>query len=212
MRRPRLEGVMQRVIQQALEIWNAGGWAMVALAANALIMFAIGLNMWLNLKTRRFRSISESKWRRWIKTPKERKGDLGDLMNFVMRATDLKDMIVRFNEIHTAEIAPLAKDLRFMKRAVSTAPLLGLLGTVTGMLTTFKALATGTGGDQTMELVAGGISEALITTETGLIIALPGLIFQYHLSRERDRYQAFLAKVETACAQHFHRAGLGRSM
>jgi len=41
-----------------------------------------------------------------------------------------------------------------------------------------------------MDLVAGGISEALITTETGLVIALPGLFFQYHLSRERSKCEA----------------------
>jgi biopolymer transport protein ExbB len=69
------------------------------------------------------------------------------------------------------------------------------------MLATFQALASGSGGQKTMDMVAGGISEALITTETGLIIALPGLILQHHLTRERDRYQAFLAHVESACAQ-----------
>jgi biopolymer transport protein ExbB len=69
------------------------------------------------------------------------------------------------------------------------------------MLTTFQGLASGSGGQKTMDMVAGGISEALITTETGLIIALPGLFFQYHLTRERERHEAFLAQVETACAQ-----------
>ena len=87
--------------------------------------------------------------------------------------------------------------------AVSTAPLLGLLGTVTGMLATFYALAEGSGGQQTMDMIAAGISEALITTETGLIIALPGLFFQFRLSREKDMYATYLARLETACMQHF---------
>ena len=65
------------------------------------------------------------------------------------------------------------------------------------------SLASGAGGDKTMEMIAGGISEALITTETGLVIALPGLFFQYHLARERDRYEAFLAHLHTACTQYF---------
>jgi biopolymer transport protein ExbB len=73
------------------------------------------------------------------------------------------------------------------------------------MLATFQALATGSGGQKTMDLVAGGISEALITTETGLMVALPGLFFLYHLTRQRDRYEAFLAHLETACAQHLYR-------
>jgi hypothetical protein len=82
---------------------------------------------------------------------------------------------------------------------------LGLLGTVTGMLATFGALATGSGGDKTMGLVAEGISEALVTTETGLIIALPGLFFQYQLSRQLDRYKAFLAHLEAICTQKQHK-------
>ena len=92
-----------------------------------------------------------------------------------------------------------------MRICVSAAPLVGLLGTVMGMLDTFGALAVGTGGDKTMGLVAAGISEALITTETGLVIALPGLFFQYQLQRGHDRYKAFLAHLETVCNQALNR-------
>jgi biopolymer transport protein ExbB len=72
------------------------------------------------------------------------------------------------------------------------------------MLATFQGLASGAGGQKTMDLVAGGISQALITTETGLVIALPGLFFQFHLTRQRDRYEAFLAKLQTACTQFLY--------
>ena len=62
------------------------------------------------------------------------------------------------------------------------APLLGLLGTVSGMITTFDVIAVyGTGNARAL---AGGISEALITTETGLVIAVPGLFFVSFLSRQ----------------------------
>jgi biopolymer transport protein ExbB len=91
-----------------------------------------------------------------------------------------------------------------MRVCVSAAPLVGLLGTVTGMLATFGALASGSGGEKTMGLVAKGISEALITTETGLVVALPGLFFQYQLSRKYDQYKAFLAHLETVCTQAIH--------
>jgi biopolymer transport protein ExbB len=92
-----------------------------------------------------------------------------------------------------------------MKICVGAAPLLGLLGTVTGMLATFDALAGGAGGDKTMGLVAEGISEALVTTETGLLIALPGLFFQHQLARKHERYKAFLARLETVCNQRLYR-------
>jgi biopolymer transport protein ExbB len=62
------------------------------------------------------------------------------------------------------------------------APLLGLLGTVTGMIGTFEVLSIfGTGNAKAM---AGGISEALITTQTGLLIAIPGL-YMYNFLRRR---------------------------
>lgn len=61
------------------------------------------------------------------------------------------------------------------------APLLGLLGTVTGMIATFDVLAVfGTGNAKAM---AGGISEALITTQTGLLVAIPGLYMKGFLDR-----------------------------
>ena len=64
------------------------------------------------------------------------------------------------------------------------APLLGLLGTVTGMIATFDVLSVfGTGNAKAM---AGGISEALITTQTGLLVAIPGLYMKGFLDRRAD--------------------------
>jgi biopolymer transport protein ExbB len=74
----------------------------------------------------------------------------------------------------------------------AVAPLLGLLGTVTGMMATFDVLAVfGTGNARAM---ANGISEALITTQTGLLIAIPGLYMQGFLDRRaRDLQQRITA-------------------
>jgi biopolymer transport protein ExbB len=73
------------------------------------------------------------------------------------------------------------------------APLLGLLGTVTGMITTFDVLAVfGTGNAKAM---AGGISEALITTQTGLLVAIPGLYMKGFLERRARRLQQRIAAV-----------------
>lgn len=67
------------------------------------------------------------------------------------------------------------------------APLFGLLGTVTGMIATFDVLAIfGTGNSRAM---AGGISEALITTQTGLLLAVPGLYMKSFLSRRASNLQ-----------------------
>lgn len=193
------------ILTSAVEIWAKGGWAMIAIAIVALVMFALGMHIYLRLSSRQFLRVSEKTWRQWIDHPNERRGPIGKLLDFVTGAGTLKDISFAFEELRTTEIAPFKRDLRVMKICVSTAPLLGLLGTVTGMLNTFGALASGSGAQQTMDMVAGGISEALITTETGLVIAIPGLFFQYQLARKFERYCAFLTHVETVCTQRLHR-------
>lgn len=192
---------VRQLLGDAVGIWIDGGWAMIALAVNSLILFAIGFNVWSRLRAMGHRSVPESRWRGWVAHPEKRTGPVGELLDFVMSARDVKEIGKRFEELRQTEVSPFDSDLKFMRRAVSTAPLLGLLGTVTGMLTTFGALASGSGGRKTMDLIAGGISEALITTETGLVIALPGLLFQYRLSRQREAYKTFLSHLETACMQ-----------
>jgi biopolymer transport protein ExbB len=198
-----LEGVWQ----QAVEIWSAGGWAMIAIAVIALVMFSVGTNVWLLLRATGHHSVPERIWRRWLDHPIERRGRIGALLDRVAgegRGT-LEDMTQAFDQLRMAELLPFERDLKVMKVCVSAAPLVGLLGTVTGMLATFGALASGGGGDKTMGMVASGISEALITTETGLVIALPGLFFQYQLTRKFEAYKAFLAHLESVCTQGLYR-------
>jgi len=190
---------------EAREIWASGGWAMIAIALIALVMFSVGVGVYLRLRAKGFQSVPEETWRRWIDRPHERRGPIGKLLEFVSAAPTVKDNAVLFHELRTTETVPFERDLRLMKICVSAAPLVGLLGTVTGMLATFGALANGSGGEKTMAMVASGISEALITTETGLVIALPGLFFQYQLARKHARYQAFLAHLESVCAQRTYR-------
>lgn len=68
----------------------------------------------------------------------------------------------------------------------AVSPLLGLLGTVSGMIETFKMMTLFGSGDP--EVVSGGISQALITTELGLIVAIPALLLNALLSRKAKSY------------------------
>jgi biopolymer transport protein ExbB len=198
---------LQTLWAEALRIWTDGGWAMYAIAATSLVLFGTGTSVWLGLRGKGFRSVPESTWRRWIDHPRDREGPIGALIATVMSRGVPTDqaIVAAFTKLRIDETAPFERDLRVMRVAVSAAPLFGLLGTVTGMLTTFTALATGSGGDQTMAMIAEGISEALITTETGLVVALPGVFFQYQLARLLEKYKAFLAHLETVCTQTVHR-------
>jgi biopolymer transport protein ExbB len=78
----------------------------------------------------------------------------------------------------------------------SVAPLLGLLGTVSGMITTFKAMTLFGAGDPSV--VSGGISEALITTELGLVVAIPALLAHALMSR---RVKSYFAQLENDAVQ-----------
>jgi biopolymer transport protein ExbB len=93
-----------------------------------------------------------------------------------------------------------AEQSRLARIAVlaAIAPLLGLLGTVQGMAGTFAALASP--GAEQARLLARGISEALITTEAGLVVALPVLLahayLRAHLRRRHDTLALYLRRVE----------------
>jgi biopolymer transport protein ExbB len=75
---------------------------------------------------------------------------------------------------------------------IAAAPLLGLLGTVSGMVTTFESIS-GRSAEKTMEGLARGISEVLVATESGLVVAIPAL----HLaSRSLRKYMQKLNRIE----------------
>lgn len=91
-------------------------------------------------------------------------------------------------EFLLAEVPALDKHLDTLAVLAGAAPLLGLLGTVTGMISMFESITRFGTGDP--KLLAGGISEALVTTEVGLIIAIPVLLIHNFLRNRRNHIQA----------------------
>jgi len=89
----------------------------------------------------------------------------------------------------------------------AVAPLLGLLGTVGGMIQTFQAIRLyGAGNAQAL---AAGISQALITTETGLLIAIPALVSGYYLRRQVRKEQEKLLSFQQAVERWLKQEGGG---
>ena len=82
------------------------------------------------------------------------------------------------------ELPSLQRGLAVLAVMGAVAPLLGLLGTVTGMIETFRIITVFGTGDP--KLMSGGISEALVTTELGLAVAIPIMLLHTLLSRRAD--------------------------
>ena len=100
----------------------------------------------------------------------------------------------------TTEQTRLEQGLAFLKLVAAIAPMLGLLGTVTGMIETFQAIALHGSGDP--KLMSGGISEALVTTVAGLVTAIPILLLHSLLSGKSQALAAILeAHISVALAQ-----------
>ncbi len=97
---------------------------------------------------------------------------------------DVETLELKLDEAILRETAPLETGLSFIKMLYVIAPLLGLLGTVVGMIGTFQAITLFGTGDPKM--MAGGISQALITTVLGLVVAIP-LTFLHSLLQSRSR-------------------------
>ena len=114
------------------------------------------------------------------------------LANRHQSPTVLDDAI---QEAFLHELPRLERFLPSMRMLSAVAPMLGLLGTVTGIIATFDMITVVGGGKP--RLLAGGISEALITTATGLAIAIPGLLAHSFLS---SRIEGLIADAERFAA------------
>jgi len=93
------------------------------------------------------------------------------------------------------EVERLERGLMTLEIVAATSPLLGLLGTVLGMVTVFNAINTeGLGNAQ---VLSGGISEALITTVTGLIVAIPALAFYSYFNKRVESFANEMQEIGT---------------
>ena len=109
-------------------------------------------------------------------------GEMGRFMVMQQELADLKQELV----IETEEAARgyLGRHLALLNTIGNIAPLLGLLGTITGMIVAFESIAVAGAGDP--RVVAGGISQALVTTASGLVIAIPTIVSYRYLARKAE--------------------------
>jgi biopolymer transport protein ExbB len=117
------------------------------------------------------------------------------------KQTDVETLELKLSEAIMKETPKLQRFLLFLKIISVVAPLMGLLGTVTGMIQTFQAITLFGTGDPT--LMAGGISQALVTTVLGLVVAIP-MVLLHTLVSGRSRRIINILQEQSAgiVAQH----------
>lgn len=170
-----------------LEIFNAGGWMMIPLLISSIIAIGIIIERFWSLQTKLISPpelINQIwQWLRFNRIDKHRilalqeSSPLGQILASGLISRNSIREITKENieDVGRHVTLSLEKNINTLGTIAAIAPLMGLLGTVIGMIKVFTVITTeGVGNPATL---AGGISEALITTATGLLVAIPSLIF-----------------------------------
>ena len=187
------------------QTWVEGGWLMIPLAGLALLIYFEAMSLILRLGKAKVKKTPRSVWSEWLDNPGKGTGHIGEVIRFVVGDDGIEstNALLRVEAVKSKLLPDVNSRIVVLSILVTIAPLMGLLGTVIGMLTTFRGLATASG--QAVDLVAEGIRVALITTQTGLMIAIPGYIFISVVIRSRNTYLGFLAELETTVVQRIHK-------
>lgn len=184
------------LLDRTFEHLKTGGFVMYPLLLVSLVMFFLVVKKFVEMRdfTRGDRPVADclqsigkpdfaaAPWQKEI------------IREFISKRTfddDLDKSILEVLKLRQVKF--ITGSVKSIAILASVAPLLGLLGTVSGMITTFMVIATSGTGDA--KALASGISEALITTQTGLVVAVPGLFLANFLRRRsnnlEDRIQRF---------------------
>lgn len=190
-----------------VSLMNAGGWVM-------WVLFVLNLALWYGLGYRylTLRRGTEGNVRRLI-AKHEKRGEAQAMRGILDYAA--VDALAASKEAHSLgmscrnyvvdALSPYMMTVgtysTLVKTIVVLAPLIGLLGTVIGMIETFDALQSSSMFSQGTS-ISGGISKALFTTELGLVVAVPGLIFGKILDKQEERYELdFEQIVDVICTK-----------
>ena len=190
-------------MERIWNIWMSGGWVMIPLFLLAALLYAQAFQLLLYIRRSRLDGSTQMQWWEWVRNPEKAEGRIGEVIQYTQTdVSSAKQVRTRFDEVRAALLALIDRRTRFVTTLVAAAPLLGLLGTVLGMLQMFYGLAT-SAGTESAGVIASGISEALVTTQTGLTIALPGLFLVMIIQRQRHRLEARIARLESLTLSRF---------
>jgi len=186
-------GPLGRTLETVGAYWAAGGWLLVPLAAVTLLIWQRYFSLRRSL---RFALATPPRWGPELEECLLRDPDDPSIPKWLATLPGAKPRIAQeilarmragasfreaFRDGRLEETDPYPPAFQVLGALVAAAPLLGLLGTVLGMVQTFDAVAARS--SETGAMVAQGISRALITTQVGLVAALPGTFGLAHLAR-----------------------------
>ena len=179
------------------ELVKAGGWLMLPIIACSVIALAIIIErLWVlrsqrvvpdNLVAQVWQMHRNGQLTNAHLTAIRDGSPLGRMLyaGLINRNNSREVMKETIEEAGRQVVHELERYLNTLGTVASISPLLGLLGTVIGMIKVFAAITTAGVGNPTV--LAGGISEALITTAAGLSVAIPSLMFHRYLSGRVER-------------------------
>jgi len=193
----------------ALEYLFQGGWVMVPLLVCSLAMWTLIVERLLFFVGLTGRDISVTESLRLLdragKGGTAGKGLRERLVTATLRERTGRPELDEAVVYHASlRLRPqLYRYLAVIAVLASVAPLLGLLGTVMGMVQTFHVISLfGTGN---VKALSGGISVALITTQGGLLVAIPGLFLSGYLFRRAARQEVRLEEITSILMRHVRR-------
>ena len=197
------------------EIVKSGGWLMLPIVLCSVVAVAIIIERSWTLQQRRVipRNLTRQVWdsirSRQIthKTLQDLSGSspLGQILaaGLQNRNREREVMMEAIEDTGRHVVHEMERYLNTLGTIAAVSPLLGLLGTVIGMVKVFAAITTFGVGDPAV--LAGGISEALITTAAGLTVAIPSLIGYRYLRGRIDRLVVQMEKEAIGLVEALHR-------
>lgn len=183
-------GIISRFLTDLGTLSNEGGWVFWALIALAFLIVFSMLTIWSSMNWRETKVLSSQQWKRLFGNWEKEK-QLVDEIRERLPATKRRGM----EEIEESLFAKARRRIPFAFVLVGIAPLVGLLGTVSGMMNTFQGMATSS-VNAPIETISRGISEALITTQTGLIIGIPGFVVCTVLKSRLNQRELTFRRIE----------------
>jgi len=191
--------------ERVLEYLRQGGWIMVPLVAVSLVMWALIFERVLALVRLTGgdidiqRAVAALRDGRLAGAARGLRARL--VQEYLRERSGHADLDREILRQCAHRLRPeLRRSLTAIAVLAAVAPLLGLLGTVLGMIRTFDVIALfGTGNAKAL---AGGVSVALITTQMGLVVAIPGLLSSAALSRQAARLERRLMEIGTVLERH----------